>query len=432
MIEVDISNIWGQVSLPNLLAIEKEVFDAHAMLTREDAPGAEYRGWMKLPLREPTQELERLLAYAKKIRSASRICIVVGIGGSSLGARAAIELLLGPDHNIGKPKGSPRILFAGDSFSTRRWNELTRLLEGKDFSLIVISKSGATLESAVAFRSLRWLLERRYGTEESARRIYAVTDPCSGALHQLAQENGWETFSIPPAVTGNFSILSPAGLLPMAVAGIDILRLLQGAAEGMEHYELRSFENPVWLYAAVRTLLYRKGKTVELMTGQEPGFSAFGRWWQQLFANAEGKNGKGLFPAWAEFPGDLHVLGQLIQQGTPSLFETMVRFRCCDTQYTIGSDVKDTEGLNYLAGMTLDQVDDIAYQSALEAHADAGVSVISMTCGELREQTLGELIWFLELSCILSAQLLGVDPYFQTGLEPYRQNLFHLLGRPGF
>ena len=325
MIKVDISNIWGQLTLADLLAIEKEVAAAHETLTEGTGAGSEYRDWLDLPTREETKEIKQILKAAKKIRSDSDVCVVVGIGGSYLGPRAAIELLQGPNHNIGKGKGDPQIFFAGNNLSTRHWNELMGLLEGKDFSVIVISKSGTTTEPAIAFRGLRWMLERKYGTDAAGKRIYAVTDPGKGALRQMATEEGWENFSIPGGAGGRFSVLTPVGLLPMAVAGIDIREVLNGAMDAREEYDLRSFENPVWLYAAVRNLLYRGGKVIEVFESFEPGFRMFGGWWQQLFGESEGKDGKGIFPVTAELTADLHSLGQLIQQGERNLFETMVR-----------------------------------------------------------------------------------------------------------
>ena len=432
MINVDISNVWGELSLPDLLAIEKEVAGAHAMLTDGTGAGSEFRDWLKLPVREPTKEISRILKAAETIRRDSEVCVVVGIGGSYLGPRAAIELLQGPNRNIGRGKGDPQIFFAGNSLSTRHWNELVRLLEGKDFSVIVISKSGTTTEPAIAFRGLRWMLERRYGTDEANKRIYAVTDPCKGALHQMASGEGWETFVIPAGVGGRFSVLTAVGLLPMAVAGIDILQVLNGAADAKEMYDLRSFENPVWQYAAVRNVLLRSGKAIELFESFEPGFKMFGGWWQQLFGESEGKKGKGLFPVSVEFTADLHSLGQMIQQGQRNLFETVVRFDPPEKQYTIGGDWKNLDGLNYLEGRTLDFVDEMACQGTIAAHVDGGVPVILMDCGVLDDRKVGELFFFLELSCGVSAYVLGVNPFDQPGVEFYKRNMFKLLGKPGY
>lgn len=428
MITVDISNVWGHLSLPDLLNIEREIAAAHMTLANGAGPGKEFLGWMDLPAGNPT-EIKRIQAAASKIRSESDICVVVGIGGSYLGPRAAIELLQGPNRNLSQ---KPQILYAGNTLSTRAFNELTELLEGKDFSLIVISKSGTTTEPAIAFRNLKWLLERRYGTERAKRRIYAVTDPQRGALRQMAAAEGWETFAIPASVGGRFSVLSPVGLLPMAVAGIDIRQVLSGALNAKERYDnLRSLENPVWLYAGLRNLLYRNGMAIELLTSFEPGFKSMGMWWQQLFGESEGKQGQGLFPACAEFTADLHSLGQMIQEGRRNLFETMIRFAPPRQTVTVGRDVNNLDRLNYLAGQTLDHVDEMAYQGTLDAHVDGDVPVISIDAGELSEEKLGELFYFFQLSCGVSAYILGVNPFDQPGVELYKQNMFRLLGKPG-
>jgi len=432
MIKVDISNIWGEVSLPDLLSLEKEVFDAHNLLTDRTGAGSDYLGWMDLPVRELTDEMIRIRSAAQRIRADSDVFVVIGIGGSYLGPRAAIELLQGPNHNIGKGRGNPQIFFAGNTLSTRHWNELQRLLEGKDFSIAIISKSGTTLETAIATRSLRWMLERKYGTDEARRRTYAITDPADGPLRQLSTEEGWETFLIPPNVGGRYSVLTAVGLLPMAVAGIDIMEVMCGAADAKEEYDLRSFENPVWLYAAVRNLMYRHGKAMEILDSFEPGFKMFGFWWQQLFGESEGKKGKGLFPVPAEFTTDLHSLGQMIQQGERNLFETMVRFEPPAQKHTIVSDYKDLDGLNYLADKTLDFVDEQAYLGTVNAHVDGGVPVITMDCGELSAEKLGELFYFFQLSCAISAYTLGVNPFNQPGVELYKRNMFALLGKPGY
>ena len=432
MLKIDISNVWGSVEFGDLMSIEKEVAAAHAALAEGSGAGSDFLGWMQLPTREATNEITRIQAAAQRIRANSDALVVIGIGGSCLGARAAIELLQGPNRNLGRGKGDPQIFYAGNSLSTRHWNELCRLLDEKDFSIVIISKSGTTTEPAVATRALRWMLERKYGTDGARERIYAITDPIKGALRQMASEEGWESFSIPPSVGGRYSVLSPVGLLPMAVAGIDILSLLNGAMDAKESYDLRSYENPVWLYAAIRNLMFRHGKQIELLESFEPGFQMFGRWWQQLFGESEGKDGKGLFPATAEFTADLHSLGQLIQQGKRNLFETMLRFDPPEQRFTIGSDVKNLDKLNYLAGKQLDFVDENAYLGTVSAHVDGGVPVITMDCGSLDERKVGELFYFLELSCGISAYILGVNPFNQPGVELYKRNMFQLLGRPGY
>lgn len=432
MIKVDISNIWGQLSLRDLLGMEKEVFDAHMTLTDGSGDGSDYLGWLNLPTDAETEEMRRIQEAADRIRKTSDVLIVIGIGGSYLGPRAAIELMQGTNRNMGKGKGDPQIYFAGNTLSTRAWHELTHLLEGKDFSIAIISKSGTTTEPAIATRALRWMLERKYGTDAARKRIYAITDPVKGALRQMADEEGWESFVIPPDVGGRYSVLTAVGLLPMAVAGIDIQEVMRGAAEAKKEYDIRSFENPVWLYAAVRNLMYRSGKAIELFESFEPSFRMFGGWWQQLFGESEGKQGKGLFPVTAEFTADLHSLGQMIQQGERNIFETMVRFDPPEHEVTIGSDYKNLDNLNYLAGKTLDFVDEQAYQGTLAAHVDGGVSVITMDMGELNDAKLGEMFYFLELSCAISAYILGVNPFNQPGVEFYKRNMFTLLGKPGY
>ena len=431
MIHVDISNIWGELSLPQLLSIEAELSAAHMTVTEGSGAGSEFLGWLELPDRAPTAEHMRILAAAHQIRQTSEVLVVIGIGGSYLGSRAAIELLQGANRNLCRSKGDPMIFFAGNNLSTRAWNELLRLLEGKDFSICVISKSGTTIEPAIAFRNLRWLLERRCGTAQAKRRIYAITDKGKGALRQMADEEGWETFIIPDNVGGRFSVLSPVGLLPMAVAGLDVMAMLKGAAKAKRDYDLRSFENPVWLYTAIRNLMYRRGKAIELLESFEPGFRMMGGWWQQLFGESEGKDGQGLFPAYAELTADLHSLGQLIQDGRRNLFETMLRFDPPTKKMLIGQDVKDLDGLNYLAGKPLSFVQEQAFQGTIAAHADGGCPVVAIDCGELNEESLGELFYFFELSCAISAYLLGVNPFDQPGVEAYKRNMLQLLGKPG-
>ena len=433
MIKVDISNVWGQLSLPDLLAVEQEVAAAHDTLARGTGEGNDFLGWLNLPVAEETEEMHRIHAAAKYIRENSDVFVVVGIGGSYLGPRAASELMQGCNHNIGKGKGNPQIYFAGNGLSTRGWNELMRLLEGKDFSLAVISKSGTTTEPAIAFRGLKAMLEEKYGTDGAKERIFAITDPCKGALRQMATEEGWETFVIPPDAGGRYSVLTAVGLLPMAVAGIDINAVMQGAYEAKEYYDnLRSFENPVWLYAGVRNLLYRNGKCIELLESFEPGFKMMGGWWQQLFGESEGKDGKGIFPVTAEFTADLHSLGQMIQQGERNIFETMVRFDAPKQTCTVGADKKNLDGLNYLAGKTLDFVDEKAFLGTLAAHVDGGVPVITMDMGELNDAKLGEMFYFFEVCCGVSAYMLGVNPFNQPGVEFYKRNMFQLLGKPGY
>lgn len=427
MIEVDISHVWGQLSLPELLEVERDLSAAHEKVMGTDTGEAPL--WLNPREITTPQERQEILAAAEKIRETSDVCVVVGAGGGCLGARAAVELLQGPHRNFSRgSKPDPHLFFVGNSFSTRQWYELMGLLEGRDFSVIVISKSGQTLESAIALRGLKWLLERRYGTQEGNARIYAVTDPVVGPLCQLAQEEGWKRFSIPGSLEGGFTLLSAAGLLPMAVAGVDLDQVLQGAEAERKAYDLRSFENPVWLYAGIRNALHRRGMALELLVSQEPAMHSFGLWWQQLFSRAEGKDGKGLFPVCAQFPGDIHGLGQMIQQGRHNLLETMVRFDGTGEEAAIGSDVKNLDGLNALAGKTMEEVSREAFQASVEAHADGGAAVITMDCGALTPLKLGELIIFFQLSCAVSAHTLGVEPFGKPGLEEYHARLAQQLG----
>lgn len=430
MISVDLSNIWGNLSLNDLLVKERDVFDAHKLLVDGKGPGNDFLGWLNLPSFDETDEMRRILSAAKRIRETCDAFVVVGIGGSYLGPRAAIELIKGPDHNLsGK---DPQVFFAGNNLSTRAWQDLCRQLEGKDFAINIISKSGTTTEPAIATRALKWMLERRYGAEKAKSRIFVTTDPEKGALRQMAMEEGYETFVIPPNVGGRYSVLTAVGLLPMAVAGIDISEVMFGAAQAKRDLDVRAFENPAWLYAAGRNLLYSQHKYIEMLCCYEPAFKCFGGWWQQLFGESEGKDGKGIFPATAEFTADLHSLGQMIQQGERNLFETVVRFAPCRKKTEIESDWKNLDGLNYLEGKTLDFVEEQAFQGTLAAHVDGGVPVMLIQADEVCDRTLGELFYFFELSCGISAYMLGVNPFNQPGVEFYKRNMFKLLGKPGY
>ena len=429
MIKLDISNVWGDLALADLLATEQEVFNAHQILTEGKGPGNDFLGWLNLPTYEETEEMRRIRRAAERIQSDSQVFVVVGIGGSYLGPRAAIELVKGQNYNL---TGGTQVFFAGNNLSTRAWQELCALLEGKDFSINIISKSGTTTEPAIATRALRWMLERKYGAEKAKKRIYVTTDPAKGALRQMATEEGYETFVIPPDVGGRYSVLTAVGLLPMTVAGIDPRDVMLGAARARKELDVRSFENPAWQYAAIRNLLYRKGKKIEMLCCYEPSFKCFGGWWQQLFGESEGKDGKGIFPATAEFTADLHSLGQMIQQGERSLFETVVRFTPPRKKATIESDWKNLDGLNYLEGKTLDFVEEQAFLGTLNAHVDGGVPVMVLQTAEVTPDTLGELFYFFELSCGISAYMLGVNPFNQPGVEFYKKNMFHLLGKPGY
>ena len=429
MIKVDISNVWGDLSLSDMLNCEQEVFQAHQLLTERKGPGSGFLGWLDLPTFEETEEMRRIQEAADRIRSDSEVFVVVGISGSYLGPRAAIELVNGSNHNL--KKGNPQIFFAGNNLSTRAWQELCELLEGKDFSVNLISKSGTTTEPAIATRALLWMMDRKYGAE-ARKRIYVTTDPEKGALRQMATEEGYETFVIPPNVGGRYSVLTAVGLLPLAVAGMRPTDIMLGAARARKEFDIRSFENPVWQYAAIRNLLYRKGKKIEILGSYEPNFRTFGGWWQQLFGESEGKDGKGIFPATVEFTADLHSLGQMIQEGERNIFETIVRFAPPMKKTTIGINAKDLDGLNYLHGKSLDYVEEKAFLGTLAAHVDGGVPNLIIQAGDICPDTLGELFYFFELACGVSAYMLGVNPFNQPGVEYYKRNMFQLLGKPGY
>ena len=412
-------------------AIAPAVKTAHQQLVDRNGPGNDFLGWLDLPVDYDKDEFARIKKAAAKIKSDSQVLIVIGIGGSYLGARAVIEAIKSSLYNSLK-KDTPEIYFIGNSISPTYLSEVVSLVDGKDFSVNIISKSGTTTEPAIATRALRWMLERKYGTDGAKKRIYAITDPCKGALRQMAEEEGWETFVIPPDVGGRFSVLSPVGLLPMAVAGIDIRQVMAGAAEAKETYNLRSFENPVWLYAATRNLLYRNGKVMEIFESYEPSFKMFGGWWQQLFGESEGKEHKGLFPASVEFTADLHSMGQYIQQGERSLFETVVRFGASHRPQVVPLDETDGDGLNFLAGKDVDFIRTQAMDGTLLAHVEGGVPNIILRTGQINAFTLGELIYFFEYACGLSGYLLDVNPFDQPGVEAYKKNMFALLGKPGY
>lgn len=426
MIETDISNIWGSIDFSGLMAMEERLVRAHDTLAQGKGPGRDFLGWYRLPERTTEASLDAIAAAAQKIRQNSQALVVVGIGGSYLGARAAIEFLNGTMHN---EKDPVKIYFAGNHLSARALVELVERLEGVDFSVNIVSKSGSTMETAVAARMFRWMLNRKYGAEGARERIYVTTDPEKGRLRALAEEEGYETFPIPANVGGRYSVLTACGLLPMAVAGIDIRAVMAGARKAQKDLDLRSMENPAWLYAAARNMLYENGKKIEILCSYEPDFEYMGRWWQQLFGESEGKDGKGIFPACAQFTTDLHSMGQLIQQGERNLFETVVRFSAPNRDIRIEIDWKNLDDLNYLSGKTVSYVEENAYQGVLQAHVDGDVPVVVLRCGEMNARTLGYLLYFFQLSCGLSAYVLGVNPFNQPGVEDYKRNMMTNLGR---
>ena len=399
---------------------------AHKTLADKSGLGNDFTGWVELPRRIKETELDRIVAAAEKIRSRSKALVVIGIGGSYLGARGAIELL--------KPmpgKDDPKVFFMGNTLSTDTICDTIAALGDMDFDVNVISKSGTTLEPAVSFRIFREILAKKYG-DKADEHIFATTDEHKGVLHGLAEQHGWESFVVPDDVGGRFSVLSAVGLLPMAVAGIDVRRVIDAAIAEMEALDLRSPENPAWQYAAARQLLYGKGYSIELLACYEPSFRFMAEWWKQLYGESEGKEGKGLFPASVDFTADLHSMGQYIQQGERTLLETVVRFAADPDQLTVPHDDVNGDGLNFLEGKTMDFINRQAMDGTLLAHVEGGVPNLIVSAGERNARTLGELIYFFEFSCGLSGYLLGVNPFDQPGVEAYKKNMFALLGKPGY
>ena len=420
MLKLDLSKLEGVVSQGQINAMAPEVEAAHAKLYDPAAPGSDFVGWVRLPENYDKDEFARIQKAAAQIRKDSQVLVVIGIGGSYLGARAALEVF---------PSDGPEICFVGCSLSPNQLEAVIHKLDDRDWSINVISKSGGTTEPAVAFRVFRDLLVKQYG-KDADKRIYATTDKARGALKTLADSNGWETFVVPDDVGGRFSVLSAVGLLPIAAAGVDIGALMAGARDAMNAFDKRDMSNPVWQYVAARNLLYRAGKKIELFCSYEPSYSFVGEWLKQLFGESEGKDGKGIFPASAQFTTDLHSLGQYIQDGERHLFETVIYVddTGCDIDIPYSDDNGDN--LNYLAGKPLSFVREMAFQGTLAAHKDGGAPSIVIRMDKMDVHDLGELFYFFELSCGISGHVLGVNPFNQPGVEAYKKNMFALLGKP--
>ena len=398
---------------------------AHEMLTSGSGLGADFTGWLKLPKAILDTELDRIVAAAEKIRSRSGALVVIGIGGSYLGARGAIELL--------RPvpgKGDPEVFFVGNGLSADAFCDTLEKLGDRDFDVNVISKSGTTLEPAVAFRIFRELLKKKYGAAANEH-IFATTDARRGVLKTLADSNGWESFVVPDDVGGRFSIFSAVGLLPMAVAGIDVRRVIDAAIREFDALDLRSSENPAWQYAAARQNLCSKGFGVEILGCYEPSFRFMAEWWKQLYGESEGKDNKGIFPASVEFTADLHSMGQYIQEGPRNLMESVVRFRRSRYSCPVPNSEDNADGLNYLSGRDLAEICGVAADAVREAHIDGGVPNLVISCSARDEEGLAELVCFFELACALSGYMSGVNPFDQPGVEAYKKNMFRMLGKPG-
>ena len=431
MLHLDLSNV--SPFLPEGWRVREEngLKKAHGYLMEGTGAGSDYIGWVNLPRDYDKEEFARIKKAAQKIRGQSKALVVIGIGGSYLGARAVIETLISNNYNLVRGD-NPAIYFAGNGLSADGINEVIDLVKDVDFSVNVISKSGTTTEPAVAFRIFKALLEERYGKEGARERIYATTDAHRGALKGLADKEGYEEFVVPDDVGGRYSVLTAVGLLPIAVAGIDIDALMTGAREEMERLHKPGMDNPAWQYAAARHALYESGKKIEILAGYEPSFRFFGEWWKQLFGESEGKENKGLYPASVEFTADLHSMGQYIQQGERLMVETVVRFDKNHTTITIPDDPENVDGLNFLSGKPLSFVAEQALRGVTLAHVDGGVPNILVSVDSRDEKSLGALIYFFEYSCGVSGYLLGVNPFDQPGVEAYKNNMYALLGKPGY
>ena len=418
-----------------ILEYKEQVENIHKELHRRANDEKDFVGWLELPTNYDKKEFSRIKKAAKKISKESDILIVIGIGGSYLGARAVIEALTSSFYNMKseKQRKYPQVLYVGNNLSPNYINELLEVIEDKDFSINVISKSGTTTEPAIAFRIFREILENKYGIEEARSRIYVTTDKKRGALKTLADEEGYEKFVIPDNVGGRYSVLTAVGLLPIACSGIDIDKLMEGAQIAQERYNDSNLKyNECYKYAVSRNILNKLYKNIEILVNYEPKMHYFTEWWKQLYGESEGKDQKGIFPAGVDFTTDLHSMGQYIQEGRRNLFETVINIENSNSDITIQKDEDNLDGLNYLAGKTLDYVNKKAMEGTIKAHVSGDVPNIVIHMNKLDEVNLGELIYFFEKACAISGMILGVNPFNQPGVEEYKKNMFHLLKKPGF
>lgn len=430
----DYSKALEFFSEAELEMMKEQVAVAEKFLNEKNGAGNDYLGWIELPTNYDKDEFERIKKAAEKIKNNSDVLVVIGIGGSYLGARAAIDFLSHTFYNslTKEQRKAPEIYYVGNNISSTYLKHLLDVLEGKDYSINVISKSGTTTEPAIAFRVLKKHIEEKYGKDAAKGRIYATTDKSRGALKKLADEEGYETFVIPDDVGGRFSVLTPVGLLPIACSGVNIDELMEGARAAQNDYSASYAENDCYKYAAIRNILNRKGKEIEMLINYEPRLHYLGEWWKQLFGESEGKDGKGLFPAAADFSTDLHSMGQYIQDGRRVMFETAVLIGEPEADVIIEEEAADLDGLNYLAGKGMDFVNKKAAQGTLLAHVDGGVPNLTVTIPSATPFNLGYLFYFFEKACGISGYLLGVNPFNQPGVESYKANMFALLGKKGY
>ena len=423
------------VDQKSIMKYKEKVEQIHQELHKRAGIETDFVGWIDLPTKYNKEEFERIKKAAKRIQEDSEVLIVIGIGGSYLGARAVIESLTSTFHNMlpEEKRKTPQILFVGNNLSPNYINDLIELLGTKDFSVNVISKSGTTTEPAIAFRIFREILENRYGIDEARSRIYVTTDKERGALKTLANSEGYETFVIPDNIGGRYSVLTPVGLLPIAVAGIDIDKLMEGARTAQMQYEDPNLKyNACYQYAVVRNILYKLYKNTEILVNYEPKMHYFIEWWKQLYGESEGKNQIGIFPTGVDFTTDLHSMGQYIQDGRRNLFETVIKIEKSSSDIIMKEEEDNLDGLNYLAGKTLDYVNKKAMEGTIEAHVSGDVPNIVIELPNLTEETVGHLIYFFEKSCAMSGMILGVNPFNQPGVEEYKRNMFKLLEKPGY
>ena len=415
-----------------LMKYNKKVEKAHEELHSVADNESEFVGWLHQPTNYDREEFERIKKCAEKIKKDSEVFVIIGVGGSYLGARAVIDSLTHTFYNLLPNRKTPQIFFVGNNISPNYMNDLIECIGNKDISINVISKSGTTTEPAIAFRIFREFLESKYGIDEARKRIYITTDKSRGALKKLANEEEYETFVIPDNIGGRFSVLTAVGLLPIAVAGINIDKLMYGAKTAEDKYNEKSVKyNECYQYAVARNILYKQEKTTEILVSYEPKMQYFIEWWKQLYGESEGKDGKGIFPAGAMFTTDLHSLGQYIQDGKRNLFETVISIENPETDIIIKKDAENIDGLNFVADKTMDFVNKKAMEGTIEAHVEGKVPNIKITMEKLDEEALGELIYFFELACGISGKILGVNPFDQPGVEAYKKNMFKLLGKPG-
>ncbi len=432
MIKLDISKLKGFVSDAEIANMKPIVDSAVNLLDSKKGPGNDFLGWVNLPKDYDKEEFDRIKKASKKIQSDSEVLVVVGIGGSYLGARAAIEMLTDSFYNLAAGKNTPKIIYAGNSISSSYLADVIELVKDKDFSINVISKSGTTTEPALAFRILRSMLIEKYGNDGAKERIYATTDKARGALKTFADKEGYETFVIPDDVGGRFSVLTAVGLLPIAAAGIDIDEMMKGAQDAMDEYSKPYEENICYRYAACRNILNRKGKMVELMVNYEPCLTYFSEWWKQLYGESEGKDNRGIFPASVSFSTDLHSMGQYIQDGSRILFETVLNVEKPKKDLEFPFDEDNVDGLNFLAGMNVSEVNTKAFLGTLLAHTDGNAPNMIINIPEITPYYFGNLVYFFEKACAISGYILGVNPFDQPGVEAYKKNMFALLGKPGY